>query len=396
MRHIDRRPRERDGSVDERTLGGGRHAVRGELGLMVDGRQRFDANRRMNRGNDLRDVPHVARSGSVRQQIAAVGKPAPERGRVSRVHARKLPVVAHLRVRRVRREHAESGTGRVRTGFEAALHARLRLGELCERAATHHVTRVRALRDAAEMTPALQGHPVYPVGGPQILPQEADRDLRDRECALRVDAFVRGVERIGAAARVLDVNLRKREQWRLEHVHRRWMDEHRGMDAVEPAAIEKDRLAVALLLGRGPDHRNPEPELARDLTETDRDADRGRRDQVVAAGVPDLRKRVVFRADGEMEVSGARPAYESGREITRASLDREPGVFERLGEPSRRARLGEAELRIRVNLSAELDEARRMLDDRELRAPFRFRDGEREIVQAAAPRRRLAGSRKRW
>jgi hypothetical protein len=91
-----------------------------------------------------------------------------------------------------------------------------------------------------------------------------------------------------------------------------------------------------------------------------------------------------------------RPGDERGGEITRISLDHKAGVFERLGEPSRRARLGEPELGIRVDLSTELDETRRVLDDRKLRRAFRIRDREREIAQAAAPSSRFAGSRNAW
>jgi hypothetical protein len=49
-----------------------------------------------------------------------------------------------------------------------------------------------------------------------------------------------------------------------------------------------------------------------------------------------------------------------------------------------------------VDLSTEVNETRHVLDDRELCAPFRVRDREREIAQAAAPSTRLAGSRKPW
>jgi hypothetical protein len=107
-------------------------------------------------------------------------------------------------------------------------------------------------------------------------------------------------------------------------------------------------------------------------------------------------RRLCERAATHHAAGARAPRDERGGEITRISLDHKAGVFERLGEPSRRARLGEPELGIRVDLSTELDETRRVLDDRKLRRAFRIRDREREIAQAAAPSSRFAGSRNAW
>jgi hypothetical protein len=48
-----------------------------------------------------------------------------------------------------------------------------------------------------------------------------------------------------------------------------------------------------------------------------------------------------------------------------------------------------------VDLPAQFDERRSMLDDRELCPPLRFGDPFRDFAQAAAPRCLLAGPRNR-
>ena len=75
----------------------------------------------------------------------------------------------------------------------------------------------------------------------------------------------------------------------------------RGVDAVERAPPRHQLLAAAALLGGRAEHAHAPGQLAAERRERERRADAGGRDQVVAAGVADLRQRVVL---GEQRDAG--------------------------------------------------------------------------------------------
>ena len=75
------------------------------------------------------------------------------------------------------------------------------------------------------------------------------------------------------------------------------MQHHRGGDVVERSGLEQQHFSAARFLGGRPEQHHRQPELVGHLGQRQRGADRGRGDDVVPAGMPDLRQRVVFGAD---------------------------------------------------------------------------------------------------
>ncbi len=123
-------------------------------------------------------------------------------------------------------------------------------------------------------------------------------------------------------------------------------------------ALEHDHLATAPLLGRGPEHPHGQAECIGERCEPEARPDRRGGDDVVAAGVADLRERVVLGADGEHEGALADLGAERGGHASGAGGHREPGTGECLARQGRRADLLEGGLGVVVDLMAEPDEVR--------------------------------------
>ena len=78
-RDVDHRPRHADGTVEHRLVGLGRDARRGELGLMVRGREAVEPEHRMDARDRERDVRHVRRPrDALRERRENVEEPAAE------------------------------------------------------------------------------------------------------------------------------------------------------------------------------------------------------------------------------------------------------------------------------------------------------------------------------
>ena len=75
------------------------------------------------------------------------------------------------------------------------------------------------------------------------------------------------------------------------------VDHHRGVGAVERAALEQEDLAPAALLGRRAEHRDRQPDVVGHRGQGHARADGGGGDEVVAAGVAHAGQRVVLGAD---------------------------------------------------------------------------------------------------
>ena len=236
-----------------------------------------------------------------------------DRVRVGPKHLGQVVIVLHVGVRRT---HVAQGEGRARCerpGLEAVLHPRAQLFELADAARPRHprsfgvrgndVRRVAAVRDDA----------VNLVERAQMLAQQTDRDLGDRERVGRVHAQLRSDRRVRLPARVLHADVRDRADARVEVFHRRRMHHQRRVHSVEGAAVEHQDLAAATFLGRRADHRQRDAELVGERREREPGSYRGGGDDVVSARVTDHRKRVVLGADRDVQRPVAHLAAERGR-----------------------------------------------------------------------------------
>src|SRR6516225_4021867 len=106
------------GGVDDGPVGGRCGAVRGELGLVVDGGERVDAEVGVDRGQAQGDVAHVG-GGAVHPRAGAgAGEWAAEIASIGQEQVEQLFVVAELRVTRAFRLDCQLAAGGQRAGLE--------------------------------------------------------------------------------------------------------------------------------------------------------------------------------------------------------------------------------------------------------------------------------------
>src|SRR3989442_2445955 len=146
----------------------------------------------------------------------------------------------------------------------------------------------------------------------------------------------------------------------------RGVDHHRGITGVEPAGPdERDLAAAAFLRGRADRGELPR-QLIYDRPHADRSRDADHRDEVVAAGVPDLGERVVLLEDRDRR--SGRPALRvpaiAGFDPPVAALDTEAGALKELGDPQRGLALLVRELRLGVYRARECKQRIAPLVDR--------------------------------
>jgi hypothetical protein len=124
---------------------------------------------------------------------------------------------------------------------------------------------------------------------------------------------------------------------------------HGGVEPVEHALFKHQDLAAAVLLGGRAEYLDREAEVVRHRCEQPPGGHRGGRDDVVAAGVPDVRQRVVLGEQADDQLAAAVPGGQRGRQAADSQPHREPGCFQRGGDPGARAVLGEGHLGIGVD-----------------------------------------------
>ena len=203
--------------------------------------RRAEADHRVDRRHGVRHVAHVGRAGEAGDVAARLDERAAERFGVGAVAAppwlaswtTSAYAGADSSMRSVRRWRARRPRSSASTLRADARPDRRACGPgRCTRAdgvRRHDVGRLAAARDDA----------VDAIARADVLAQQADRRLRDRERVGGVDAQLgarRGVRRLAV---VVDVELGAGERGRLGHVERRGVHHHRGVHAVEGAALEQ-------------------------------------------------------------------------------------------------------------------------------------------------------------
>jgi hypothetical protein len=87
---------------------------------------------------------------------------------------------------------------------------------------------------------------------------------------------------------------------------------HRHCDVVERPSLQEQGFTTAGLFGGGSQQGHRQAQVIGDLGQRQRGPDRRGRDDVVAAGVPDLRQRVVFGAYPDDQRSASEVGAEGG------------------------------------------------------------------------------------
>ena len=159
-----------------------------------------------------------------------------------------------------------------------------------------------------------------------------------------------------APAAVLDVDVGDAEHGRIGEVHGHGVRHHRDIDVGERALVHHDHLAAVHLLGRRAEDDDARVGRVDRLDERDGRPDACRRDQVVPAGVADVRERVVLGADGDGD--GAVPPLAAERRLhaVDAGLDIEPLRLDERDELADGVVLLEREFGMRMDLTRDADE----------------------------------------
>jgi hypothetical protein len=124
---------------------------------------------------------------------------------------------------------------------------------------------------------------------------EAREDEDDR--FERVDAQVRRRCRVCRASVEDDLHEAVGKRATHHHVALRRMQHERRVHALEDAVLGERDLAASALLGRRPDHQDVPGERPTGLRQGQAGPERAAGDDVVPAGVPDARQRVVLGQD---------------------------------------------------------------------------------------------------
>jgi hypothetical protein len=163
--------------------------------------------------------------------------------------------------------------------------------------------------------------------------------------------------RLGAGEH--DFGIDRREERHLDVGHVRGVDHHCGADALEQPVVEHHLLAREVFLGR----RAEKHDLARQRRalrgQRERGADRGSRDDVVAAAVAEASERVVLGEDRDarsVAVLTSQTRADGGRQRARRVLHREPGRLEDLGDRRGRGHLLEARFRVGMDPVRQTDQ----------------------------------------
>ena len=190
------------------------------------------------------------------------------------------------------------GAGGEGAGLEAPQHLLLDAAELVQGLGADVPAALGAVGDRVRCLPAVRHDAVHPRAVRQLLPEQADGDLRDHERVVRVDAVVGVGARVGANGRRTGcASARPRTAAPRPTSTGPGMGHHREVEAREGAAVEQLDLAAAALLGGGAVDLDREVELVGERPRAAADPDGDGRDEVVAAGVPEPRERVVLGAD---------------------------------------------------------------------------------------------------
>jgi hypothetical protein len=336
---------------------------------VVDRGQRADAQVRVDRPDPLGDVAHVGRGGRhpPRPGLGQV-EVAAEGGPVGGEERRQLLVVAELGVARAGLGQLPLAPGRERARLEAGPHPGEGAVELGQRAGADVPGAAGQVGDRVGGAAGLGDDAVHADRRCQLLAEQADGDLRDRERVGRVAAELRVGAGVGGDAPVGDVEVRHRLRPGVDGVGRARVDHHREREVVEAPGVQQRDLPAAALFGRGADDADADAEVGGDAGEGLGGAHGGGGDDVVAAGVAEAGQGVVLgdEADGGDAGAGAGAVLgdERGGQAVDPALDREAAGGELVRQQRRRGVFPPGGLGVLVQSAADGQQGVEPLVDR--------------------------------
>ena len=172
-----------------------------------------------------------------------------------------------------------------RARLEAVLDAGPQHGQVLEGAGPHHEAAPGLLGDDVGGVATLGHDAVDLVAAAQVLADEADGHLGHHHGVRGVHALLGRRRGVRGPARVVDLEVVDGQAGGDEAVLGPGVDHHRGVGAVEGAALEEQDLAAAALLGRRAEHGDGEAEVVGHAGQGHPRPERRGGDEVVPAGV---------------------------------------------------------------------------------------------------------------
>jgi hypothetical protein len=328
--------------------------VGGELGLVVDRRERVDADGGVDGGQGQRHVAHIRGAGSAPGR-GLVERPAQRFG-VAAVGGDQVRVGVHLGVGLMAGEHVQGGAGGQGSGLEAAQDLVPHDGEGGDVAPADHVLGFGVGGHHVGGVSAVGDDPVDLVEVVDVLAEQSHAHLGHGEGVEGVDAQLGIGGGVRLLARVTDAELLGRDHRPVGNVERRRVGHHGQVGAGEGAPVQEQDLSAAALLGGGAHHRDGQTDVVGHGGQGQGGPHRGGRDHVVAAGVADLGQGVVLGAHGDMQWTRPGPGGEGGGQLADAHVDGEAPLGQRPGHPGRGPLLLPLDLRMGVDAVGEGDE----------------------------------------
>ena len=315
----------------------------------------------------MRHIAHIRaaetaprRALQIERADALILRPAPpedlrQRGVGRQVAvARPVPRERHRRLCRFRRA-AEAGRDALAHLVEQALprgpHVELRRGPV---------------GDDVRLLTAVLDYAVDPHIGLRLLAKQADRLIGQHQRVERVAPFPGRSRRVRIAAGELHRAGIDRQHRRAQQIPRTGVNHQRRADILKRARLDQPDFAAAALFRRRAEH----PHAALDSGRIERRGCAqprrrpGNRNQVVPAGVADLRQRVVLAEDADPRPLAAALRGERRLHPVGAAPHREAARFEKVGQRRVRVTLLVVLLRVRVNVQAQRAQRGRGVLDR--------------------------------
>ena len=283
----DHRARQHDRALDDGRIGARPSGGRSEPRLVHRRALGVDADDRMDTRHHLRDIAHVGASERQRR-LDLLADRVPAQAHHLGTEGIGQPLVGvELVVGWLALFDLVVATRRHRPGEEAVGDPVLELAQRRGVVGAHCVMHLRASRDDVGGLPAVGDDAVHHLSRRQLLAEQSDGDLSDRDRVGGVEAQVRRHRSVRLPPDIANHDLGQRQRARAGDVQRPGVQHHRGSDVVKGSGLEQQHCSTARLLrGRAEQHHR-QSQLVGHLRQRQRGADRGSGDDVVPAGMSD-------------------------------------------------------------------------------------------------------------
>ena len=220
----------------------------------------------------------------------------------------------------------------------------------------HPDARGGALGDDVRRLAAIADDAVDADAAWQLLAQQSERHEERDHAVERVDAALRIRRRVGRAAAIPEAELPVAEEQPVRAPHAGGVRHQRDVDVGEGARLDEAALADAGLLGRAADNLHAHEVLGQHGRQRGCSEQRRGTRKAVAAGVPDLGKRVHLREQRDPQRRGLAAARrdEGGLHAGGRRFDAEAARVEPAPVARTRLVLGQRQFRIRGHPAREV------------------------------------------